>query len=88
MEDKYISELAEIITGIKEKEMAENFLKNILTPAELDEISRRLQIFKMLEEGHSQREIAEKLGVGIATVSRGAREFKYGKQNFFDKFLR
>jgi len=53
-----------------------------LTPAELDEISRRLQIVKMLKKGIPQRIIAKNLNVAIATIGRGARELKYGKAGF------
>ncbi|HBN59899.1 MAG TPA: transcriptional regulator, partial [Halomonas sp.] len=42
-------------------------------PAEYQEISKRLQIFKLLNEGMPHRKIADTLGVGIATVSRGSR---------------
>jgi len=75
---KHITELAELIAGIKDTKVALNFLQNILTPQELEEISSRLQIFKMLHKGTSQRVIAEKLGVSIGTVSRGSRELQYG----------
>ncbi|EAR09306.1 Trp family transcriptional regulator [Reinekea blandensis] len=51
-------------------------LEQLLTPTEYDEIIKRLQIFRMLEDGIPQRQIAQKLGVGIATVSRGARALK------------
>jgi len=33
----------------------------------------------LLKAGVSQREIARRLGVGIATVTRGSREIKAGK---------
>ena len=54
------------------------FLEAILSPAELDEIPKRLEIIRLLRKGVSQREIAKRLGVGIATVTRGARELKLG----------
>lgn len=76
----YLSELAVVITKIRDKKVAADFLRNILTPQELEEIASRLQIFKMLRKGISQREIAAKLGVSIATVSRGSRELQYGPQ--------
>lgn len=79
MSDKnQISQLAELITAIKDKKTALNFLQNILTPRELEEIAQRLQIFKMLARGVAQRVIAEKLEVSIGTVSRGSRELQYG----------
>ncbi|MCK5913234.1 MAG: helix-turn-helix domain-containing protein, partial [Desulfuromusa sp.] len=43
---------------------------------ELDEVAKRLQIFEMLAEGVSQRQIAKSLGVGVATVSRGSSVLK------------
>jgi len=51
-------------------------LEQLLTPSEYEEIVKRLQIFRMLVQGVPQRKIAEQLGVGIATVSRGARALK------------
>lgn len=83
---KYIKELAEAIISIKDIGLAEAFLHNILTPAELEEISKRLQIVKLLLDGVSQREVAKKLGVSMGTVSRGSRELKYG-DNGFKKIL-
>lgn len=78
----YIQDLAAVFSRIKNEEMAENILRNILTPKELDEIAKRLQIFKMLKAGVSQREIAKKLKVSIGTVSRGSRELQYGPPGF------
>ena len=51
----------------------EQLLKVFLTPAEIDAIFQRLQIMDMICKGVAQREISEKLGVGIATVTRGSR---------------
>lgn len=52
------------------------FLKVVLTPEEYRLMPVRLEIIKLLEKGVSQREIVNKLGVGIATVTRGSRELK------------
>lgn len=54
-------------------------LHKLLTDAEFNEVIKRLQIFKMLKAGVPQRQIAQKLGVGIATVSRGARALNQEK---------
>ncbi len=58
--------------------MAEE-LAALLTPSELDSISTRLEIARLLKLGISQRKIATQLKVGIATVTRGSRELKAGK---------
>lgn len=82
MNDKFIKELVEVVISLKKKDVTLAFLRNILTPPELEEIAARLQIVKLLKKGVSQREVAEKLGVSIGTVSRGARELKYGESGF------
>lgn len=82
-----MNELAEMIVEIKDKKLAKEFLKNLLTPAELDEISVRIQIVKLLKKGVSQRDVAKRLNVSIGTVSRGSRELKYGP-NAFNKLLK
>ncbi len=80
--NQFVKELVETILSLKKKEITLAFLQNILTPAELDEIAIRLQIVKLLKKGMPQREVAEKLGVSVGTVSRGARELKYGAPGF------
>ena len=87
MNMSFIKELAKVIADIDDEELAEDFLKNILTPSELEEISKRLQIVKMLNKGIPQREVAKKLAVSMGTISRGSRELKYGT-NGFSKVLK
>lgn len=82
MDKKYFDELAQVIVSLRDKSTTKSFLKNLLTPAELEEIAKRLQIVKLLKKGISQREIADKLGVSIGTISRGSRELKYGEAGF------
>lgn len=82
MDKQYIRELSHVLVQIKDTVTAEAFLRNILTPGELDEISKRLQIVKLLLKNVPQREVAKKLGVSMGTVSRGSREIKYGENGF------
>ena len=51
-------------------------LKALFTSKELKELDNRLSIFQMLLKGKKQREISEELGVGIATVTRGAQAYE------------
>lgn len=69
----YKAELIEHLLAIEDRSAMDAALDSLLTPAEYTEISKRLQIFKLLREGVPHRKIAETLGVGIATVSRGSR---------------
>jgi len=76
---KYFQELVEEFLRIDKPEDMADFLRGILTPSEIDEIPKRLQIIKLLKAGVLQKEIAVRLGVGIATVTRGSKEVKRGR---------
>lgn len=79
---KQLITLTDIIFSISTKQELENFLEGILSPKEILELSKRIEIVQLLKKGVSQRQIADKLGVGVATVSRGAREVQRGKFNY------
>ena len=81
---KELNELIDTLLRFNTREEMLDFLHGILTAKELEEIPTRLQIVKMLKKNIAQQTIAEKLGVGIATVTRGSKElqknrFKYVK---------
>ena len=75
----YDSELVDLLCRVNNKSTMSDVLSNLLTPDEREEINVRLQIFNQLLAGHTQRAIAKNLGVGIATITRGNKELKYGK---------
>lgn len=79
MKPSYFKELINVFTSISSSKEMENFLYGILTPQELEEISVRLQIVKMLKKRIPQHDIAEKLGIGVATVTRGSKEIAKGR---------
>ncbi|WP_136796887.1 Trp family transcriptional regulator [Desulfosediminicola ganghwensis] len=77
---KNISSLVNYLLAKKNPEEMEQSLNELLTASELDEIVNRLQIIKMLKKGIPQRKIAEELGVGIATVTRGSNALKKSRE--------
>lgn len=79
IKNRRLNELIDLLLTIKTKEEMEDFLLGILTPKELEEIPTRLQIVKMLKNGVRQHKIAESLGIGVATVTRGSRELQKGR---------
>lgn len=72
MSKKYLREFVDILRSFHSAGEMEEFLQAVLTPKELDEIPKRIQIVKLLKKGIPQREVTERLGVGIATVTRGS----------------
>ncbi|MDO6461754.1 Trp family transcriptional regulator [Granulosicoccaceae sp. 1_MG-2023] len=72
-EQDHLNELLDHLLALDSRAGMESALRALLTPGEFTEIIKRLQILRMLEAGVPQRKIAEQLGVGIATVTRGSR---------------
>jgi len=74
-----VQKLADIFLKIRDKEEMINFLYGLLTPKEIEEFSTRLEIVRMLKQGVRQKSIAKRLGIGIATVTRGSNEIRKGR---------
>lgn len=74
-----VGELVEAFLANRSKTEMMDFLKGILTPKELDELTKRLQIIKLIKKGLPHQEIARRLEVGVATVTRGSRELRMGR---------
>lgn len=66
-------ELSRFVLSTKTVEELSHVLRAVLTPAEIESIAQRLAILDGISTGVAQREIAETLRVGIATVTRGSR---------------
>lgn len=86
MNQKNEKELVKLLCEIASQEAMAQILSNLLTPQEREEIALRLQIFKGLLAGESQRNLAKRLNVSLATISRGSRELKYGKPGMSKAF--
>jgi TrpR family trp operon transcriptional repressor len=71
-----MQQLIDYLREADSSEAMKNKLIELLTPNEINEISKRLQVFVLLKQGMPQRDIAKQLGVGIATVTRGSRALK------------
>lgn len=68
--------LIELLSDCTESQRMTQLLATLLTEKEQVELANRVLIFALLQQGLPQREIAERLGVGIATVSRGAKAYQ------------
>ena len=75
-------DLADAIVQIKDRKLAKEFLKDLLTPQEREEMEARIKLVKMLCKGTPQRKIAEKLKISLCKITRGSREVKYGTGAF------
>ena len=68
------ADLYRAILQLKTIEECSSFFHDLCTPAELNAMSERWRVAKLLNEhGYSYREIHEKTGVSLATIGRVAR---------------
>jgi Trp operon repressor len=81
-------EVIEVIYKIaKNKTLLRDFVKDILTPREFENISVRWQIVERLAKGEHHQAIAEALHLGVGTVTRGSREMR-NKEGGFQRALK
>lgn len=82
MKNKYKQEFLTILSTIKDFKLLDDFLADILTPNEYEEIVKRWQIVKQLDQGVTQRQIAKNLQISLAKISRGSRMLLNKKGGF------
>lgn len=73
------NDFIELTYSIRDKKLLEDFLIGVTTSKERRELTQRIEIVKRLVEGEPQLKIANDLGVGIATVTRGSKELTEGR---------
>ena len=63
------------------------FFADLCTPAELDALSGRWKVARLLDKGIPYREISRKTGISTATVTRVARCLTYGRDGGYRRLL-
>jgi len=71
-----IREISEYINNLDSTDEIFEFLKEILTDSEIETLSKRWRILTMLNDGRTQRDIAQELGVSLCKVTRGSKIIK------------
>ena len=77
-----LKELSLSLARIDDPHLIERFLKSILTPNEIEEISTRWALVQLLDQGMSQRNISKKLGLSLCKITRGSKELKKSNSAF------
>lgn len=71
-------DLCNAILSLKTKEECCAFLEDICTIKEIQDISQRLAVARMLSRGVSYTTICRETGASTATISRVSRCYEYG----------
>ena len=64
--------LCQVIASLKTEEDVGNFLRDVATLSELQALSERLEVARLLSKGLSYRQVAAQTGASTTTVTRVA----------------
>jgi len=65
-----------VLCSIDDPQTMRKFIKEVFSPSEIENISKRWKVMEMLKRGISQRSIAAKLGVSLCRITRGSKLLK------------
>jgi len=69
-------EMSMTLAHTGDAELIEEFFYSILTPSEQETVAARWELVKLIDQGYSQRKIAEMLGLSLCKITRGSKELK------------
>ncbi len=75
-EKAYFEEISSVLCRIQKPDEMQQFLEEVLTPAERKDLALRWALMQRLMDGVPQRQIAEDLGVSLCKITRGAKILK------------
>lgn len=76
MDAEAFQAVAEVLAEITSVEEMRRFLDELLTEGELRDITLRWRLLEQLQEGMTQRKIAERLKISLCKITRGSRILK------------
>ncbi len=79
--------LASALVSISDTKEMETFLEELLTRAEICDVTLRWRLLELLSQGVSQRKIAEDLQISLCKITRGSRILK-SKNAISNKILK
>ena len=72
----------EAVLKLKSKEDCRKFFEDVCTIKELQDVSQRLEVAKLLNEKKNYQEISKLTGASTATISRVNKCLLYGKEGY------
>ncbi len=77
-----LDQLFDAILSLKDREECYRFFDDIATMNEIQSLSQRLQVAKMLSEGRTYHAIVEESSASTTTISRVKRCLNYGNDGY------
>ncbi len=76
IEKRSLQELSYALSRADDAALIQQFLVSLLTKAEVSEVALRWALVRLIEQGVSQRKIAQDLGLSLCKITRGSKELK------------
>ncbi len=77
-----VEDLLTVLTGIHANDDAYALLEDLFTVREIKDISQRLSVARLLEEGRSYTFIEQKTGASATTIARVSKALNYGSGGY------
>lgn len=84
--DRSKQQLVRAILALDSADETQRFLRDLLTPAEIEEFSKRFEAARLLNNGDSYSDIVRKTGLSSTTIARVSR-FLNGKQKGYSSVI-
>ncbi len=82
IQDPAIDQLFEAILTLKDIEECYVFFDDLCTVHEIESMSQRLEVARMLRKGYTYSHIEKETGASTATISRVKRCLNYGNDGY------
>lgn len=82
LKTELVDDLFEAILSLENQGDCYRFFEDICTINELQSLSQRMEVAKMLRDNRTYLEIADKTGASTATISRVNRSLNYGNDGY------
>src|SRR3954470_8451557 len=77
-----LQQLATAFLSLKSSDEVAAFLRDLCTPAEIEALSHRLQVARLLAQGLPYATVAERVGASTTTVTRVAQWLRRGEGGY------
>ncbi|WP_110956000.1 YerC/YecD family TrpR-related protein [Anaerosinus massiliensis] len=82
LKDELTDQLFQAVLLLKDTEECYQFFEDICTISEIKSLAQRLEVAKMLRDGHTYDDIVARTGASTATISRVKRCLHYGADGY------
>ncbi|MDQ7820916.1 MAG: YerC/YecD family TrpR-related protein [Armatimonadota bacterium] len=82
LKDPLVDRFFEAVLSLRTPEECYRFFEDVCTVAEIKAMAQRLEIARLLYQGHTYEDVARRTGASSATISRVRRFLEYGADGY------